>query len=57
MGHAFQVVWWGKHPSECSFGLLWVRKLVKTMAKHLEMQEALIGILFMKIITIRTKGR
>jgi len=31
--------------------------LAKAMEKHLEMQEALNGILFMKIMEIRRKGR
>jgi len=37
----------------CQFGLLWLTKLEKA----LEMNEAFIGILFMKIIEIRRKGR
>jgi len=36
MGHVFQTEWWEKHPSECSFDLLWLRKLQKEMAKALE---------------------
>ena len=57
MGHEFQAKWWEKHHSGCSFGLLWLRKLVKAMEKALERHEALIGILFMKIMEIRIKGR
>jgi len=47
----------GKHPSGCSFSLLWLRKLAKAMEKALERHEALIGILFMTIILVRRKGR
>ena len=57
MGHVFQDEWWEKSPSGCSFGLLWLRKLEKTMEKALKRKEALIGILFMKIMEIRRKGR
>ena len=42
MGHVFQAEWWEKHPSGCSFNLLWLRKLAKEMAKALERQEAFI---------------
>ena len=57
MGHIFQVEWWEKHPSGCSFSLLWLRKLAKEMAKALERHEAFIGILSIKIMEIRRKGR
>jgi len=57
MGPIFQVEWRGKHPSGCRFGLFWLRKLEKAMAKVLERHEAFIGILFMKIMEIRRKGR
>jgi len=57
MGHVFQVEWQGKHPSGCSFNLLWLRKLAKEMEKALERQEELIDIIFMKIMEIRRKGR
>jgi len=57
MGHEFQAKWWEKHPSGCSFGLLWLRKLAKAMEKSLERHEEFIGILFMKIKEIRRKGR
>jgi len=39
------------------FGLLWLWKLAKAMEKALEMHEALIDILFMKIMEIKRKGR
>ena len=39
------------------FGLLWLKKLAKPMEKDLERNEALIGILFMKIMEIGRKGR
>jgi len=38
-------------------GLVWLIKLAKEMGKALERQEALIDILFMKIMEIRRKGR
>ncbi len=57
MGHIFQVEHWARHPSGCSFSLLWIRKLEKEMAKALERHEAFIEILFMKIIRIRRKVR
>jgi len=57
MGHVFQVEWWGKHLCWCSFGLLWLRKLMKEMEKALERHEAFINILSMKIMEIRRKGR
>jgi len=38
-------------------GLLWIRKLAKELEKAFERQEALIGILFMKIMEIKRKGR
>lgn len=57
MVHVFQVEWLEKHPSGCSFDLSWLRKSTKGMAKALERNEALIGILFMKIIENRRKGR
>ena len=36
MGHIFQAEWWEKHPSGCSFDLLWLRKLAKEMENDLE---------------------
>jgi len=57
MGHLFQSECWEKHPSGCSFHLLWLRKIAKAMEKALERHEALIGILFMKIMEIRIKVR
>ncbi len=36
MGHVFQAKWWAGHPSGCSFGCLWLRKLENTMPKALE---------------------
>ena len=56
MGHLFQVECWARHPSGCSFGLLWLRKLEKAMEKDMERKEAFIDILFMKIKEIRGKG-
>ena len=55
MGHLFETKCWEKHPSGCSFGLLWLRILEKE--KDLERNEPLIGILFMKIMENRRKGR
>ena len=55
MAHVFQVECWEKHPSGCSFRLLWLIKLAKEMEKALERQETLIGILFMKIMENRRK--
>ena len=57
MGHVFQAEWWEKHPGGCSFGLIWLRKLEKAMAKALERHDVLIGILFMEIKENRRKGR
>ena len=36
MGHVFQDEWWEGHPSGCSFGCSWLRKLEKEMAKELK---------------------
>jgi len=41
MGHLFQVECWAKHPSGCSFGLLWLRKLAKAMEKALKTQRGI----------------
>ena len=43
MGHIFQVECWAKHLSVCSFGLLWLRKLEKAMAKALQRQNRIFG--------------
>jgi len=32
-GHVFQAEWWEKHPSGCSFGLLWLNKIGKAIEK------------------------
>ena len=29
MGHVFQDEWWEKHPSVCSFQLLWLKEIGK----------------------------
>ena len=55
MGHLFQAECWAKHPNGCSFGLLWLRKLAKEMAKDLERKMDFLAHLFMKIIEIRRK--
>jgi len=34
MEHVFQAEWWAKHPSGCSFGLLWLSKLAKNLKKQ-----------------------
>ena len=34
MGHFFQAECWEKHPSGCSFGLLWLRKLAKALERQ-----------------------
>jgi len=57
MEQVFQVEWWEKHPSGCSFGLLWIRKLEKEMVKALKRKMAFLAHLFMKIMKIRRKGR
>ena len=57
MGHIFQAKWWEKHPSRCSFSLLWLRKLAKEMEKALERKMAFFGNLFMKIREIKRKRR
>ena len=41
MGHLFQDEFWGKHPSGCSFVLLWLRKLEKE--KSLERKNDIFG--------------
>jgi len=46
MGHISQAEWWEKHPSGCSFWLLWVRKLEKEMEKALERQNGIFGTFF-----------
>ena len=57
MGHLFQVECWAKHPSGCSFGLLWLRKLTMAKEKALERQIGILAHLFMKIMEIKRKGR
>jgi len=53
MGHLFQVEFWEIHPTGCSFGCLWLRKL----AKALKGKKAILAHLFMKIKEIRRKRR
>ena len=36
MRHLFQAKCWEKHPSGCSFQLIWLRKLAKAIPKDLE---------------------
>jgi len=43
MGQLFKDECWAKHPSGCSFGLLWLRKLAKAMSKALERQNGIFG--------------
>ena len=43
MGHLFQDECWEKHPSGCSFRLLWLNKLAKEMGKTLERQNDIFG--------------
>jgi len=57
MGHVFQAEYWARHPSVCSFGCLWLRKLAKEMAKELKRKKCILAHLFMKIMEIRKKGR
>jgi len=33
MRHIFQVEWWEKHASECSFQLLWLKEIGKGNGK------------------------
>jgi len=55
MGQVFQAEWWEKHPSRCSFQLLWLRKLAKAMANALERKNGILAHFFMKIMEIRRK--
>ena len=57
MGHLFQPECWVKHIRGCSFGLLWLKKLEKAMAKALNRKKVFLAHLFMKIMEIRRKGR
>ena len=57
IGHVFQDEWWEKHPSGCSFRLLWLRKLTKARAKAMERKNGILAQLFMKIMEIRRNGR
>jgi len=50
MGHVFQAEWWAKYPSGCSFRFIMAMEIGKGKV-------ALIGILFMKIMENRRKGR
>ena len=43
MRHIFQDEWQTKHPNGCSFGLLWLGKLAKAMAKALERKRGIFG--------------
>ena len=43
MEHLFQAEYWAKHPSGCSFGLLWLRKLEKEKEKALERKDGIFG--------------
>ena len=58
MGHVFQAECCEKHP-RMGVHLVYYSydKLIKETEKALERQEALISILFMKIMEIRRKGR
>ena len=53
MGHIFQAECWVGHPSGCSFGCLWLRKLAKTLKR----KKCILAHLFMTITEIRRKGR
>jgi len=33
MGHEFQIEWWEKHPSGCSFQLIWLKEIIKGIGK------------------------
>ena len=58
MGNLFQYECWEKHPSVGVHLVYYGEgKFVKAMVKALERNEALIGILFMKIMEIRRKCR
>jgi len=52
MGHLFQAECWEKNPS---VSVVWLRKLAKEIENAFERHEALIDILFMKIMEIRRK--
>ena len=43
MGHLFQAECWEKHPSGCSFRLIWLRKLEKEKEKSLKRQNGIFG--------------
>ena len=43
MGHVFQAKWWAVHPSGCSFGCLWLRKLANAMAKALKRKKGILS--------------
>ena len=57
MGHLFQYECWEKHPSGCSFQLIWLRKLEKEIEKDLERKSVISWHLFMKIIENKRKWR
>jgi len=54
MGHIFQVGWWVKNPSGCHFPFIMAKEISKGIGKG---KETLSGILFMKIMENRRKGR
>ena len=51
MGHVFEAELWEKHPSGCSFKLLWLHNL----AKEFENERGINWNLFMKLVEIRIK--
>ena len=57
MGHIFQVECWAKHPSRCSFGLLWLREISKGNDKGFEKARGNNWLLFKKIMENRIKGK
>ena len=52
-GTLFQAKCWARHPTGCSFGYLWLRKLAKEMAKELK---GILAHLFTKIMELGGKG-
>ena len=53
MGHLFQVEWWEKHPSGCSFQLLWLKENGKGFGKK---KITFLAHLSMKIMENKRKG-
>ena len=57
MGYVFQTERWKKHPSGCSFVLLWLKEIGKGNGKGFGKARDIYWLIFMKIKEIRRKGR